>query len=145
VNRVPWVMKPYRLVSSYQHFAENLCLRLCPAWSPNVETEISSKHQSVLYERHRLIYHSILLSNNTFVKTSNICLLKKILFLFYLFIYFFTKKKIKFPRKMLVHTPITNIFPVHWVLRKMWRDKTRDFYSSTLLCKEIIRFSSSSS
>jgi len=54
------------------------------------------------------------------------------------------RKEIKFPRKTLVHTPIIKIVPLHWVLGKMWRNKTRDFSSSTL-CKEIIRSSSSSS
>ena len=61
------------------------------------------------------------------------------------FLYFCRQRKeIKFPRKTLVRTPITNIVPLHRVLGKMWRDKTHDFSSSTL-CKEIIRFSSSSS
>lgn len=63
----------------------------------------------------------------------------------FLVLYFCRQRKgIEFPRKTLVHTPITKIVPLHWVLGKMRRDKTRDFSSSTL-CKEIIRFSSSSS
>lgn len=55
-------MKPYRLVSSYKRFAENVYFRRCPTWSRNVEAEISSKHQLVFYDKHRLIYHNIWLS-----------------------------------------------------------------------------------